>query len=388
MKTILIPAGWYLPGFRAGGPVRSISNMVEALSDSFTFRVIAFNRDLGERHSYESIVENEWVTVGSAEVLYLPLNFLTPWRTVLAIRRAPYDLIYFPSFFSFSMTVVPLVARKLGFLPCKPIVIAPRGQFGDAALSVKKVRKAIYRGIGSMLGLWSGTVFHVTSKEEVRQVEAVLGRSARRAIFNAPNIPTSVPAGSVRERKKEVGTANVLFLGRISRIKNLSFALEVVVAARTRVHFLIVGPVEDEAYWEQCKKMIARLPAEVRIEYGGALPHRHVIELLSATDLVFLPTGGENFGHAIVEALAVGCPVLTSDQTPWSEIHEAGAGWALPLADKSCFVAAIREMSQMDDASHGAMRARARSFFRTKILGGSANEHRKMFRHALSLKQG
>ena len=48
--------------------------------------------------------------------------------------------------------------------------------------------------------------------------------------------------------------------------------------------------------------------------------------------LFVLPTEGENFGHAIFEALAVGCPILISDQTPWRKLSEKKAGIDLPLS--------------------------------------------------------
>src|SRR4029077_18813526 len=52
---------------------------------------------------------------------------------------------------------------------------------------------------------------------------------------------------------------------------------------------------------------------------------------LSEHHFFFMPTANENFGHAIVEALLAGCPLITSDQTPWRELARRGVGWDLPL---------------------------------------------------------
>ena len=54
--------------------------------------------------------------------------------------------------------------------------------------------------------------------------------------------------------------------------------------------------------------------------------------------MFFFPTLGENFGHVIHESLAAGTPVLISDQTPWVGLSEKGAGWELPLDNKSAWV--------------------------------------------------
>ncbi len=60
-----------------------------------------------------------------------------------------------------------------------------------------------------------------------------------------------------------------------------------------------------------------------------------------STDLFLLPTAGENFGHAIFEALSSGVPALISDQTPWRGLAEAKAGFDLALAEPDRWVDAI-----------------------------------------------
>ena len=71
-------------------------------------------------------------------------------------------------------------------------------------------------------------------------------------------------------------------------------------------------------------------------------------EAVVSSDLLFLPTAGENFGHAIQEALAAGCPVLISDRTRWRDLAPKGVGWDLPLSAPDRFVAVLRE-----DGRHG-----------------------------------
>jgi glycosyltransferase involved in cell wall biosynthesis len=61
-----------------------------------------------------------------------------------------------------------------------------------------------------------------------------------------------------------------------------------------------------------------------------------------------LPTLNENFGHAIVEALGAGCPVLISDQTAWRHLEQSGGGWDVPLDRHDRFgeiIAAVTEMN-------------------------------------------
>ncbi|WP_371394307.1 glycosyltransferase [Glycocaulis abyssi] len=76
------------------------------------------------------------------------------------------------------------------------------------------------------------------------------------------------------------------------------------------------------------------------------IEHSLVISTISKYDAFFLPSRGENFGHAIAKSLSAGTPVLISDQTPWNDVGEHNAGWALSLDHPSEFVAVIESMSQ------------------------------------------
>ena len=72
-------------------------------------------------------------------------------------------------------------------------------------------------------------------------------------------------------------------------------------------------------------KLIAGLPSNVRVAYGGVVAPDEVTAVLRRHHLFFLPTHSENFGHVIVEALAAGRPALVSDRTPWTDLEAAGA---------------------------------------------------------------
>ena len=69
--TVLIAIDWYLPAFRAGGPIRSIANLVAALGDDIDFRIVCGDRDLGASEPLPVDLDT-WHTIGKALVLYLP----------------------------------------------------------------------------------------------------------------------------------------------------------------------------------------------------------------------------------------------------------------------------------------------------------------------------
>ena len=68
---VLIMIGDYLPGYKGGGPTRSIANLVDLLSDAVKFKIITSDRDFGESDPYSEILYNGWNKVGKADVMYL-----------------------------------------------------------------------------------------------------------------------------------------------------------------------------------------------------------------------------------------------------------------------------------------------------------------------------
>src|SRR5690606_28454876 len=129
---ILLPS--YLPGFKAGGPVRSIANLVDSLGAEFDFRILCLDRDLGEAGPYRDMVSDRWMRVGHAMVHYASPALCGPLGLSRLIGTTPHDILYLNSFFSPRFTIAPLVARRLGLVPRRPAIIAPRGEFSAGAL--------------------------------------------------------------------------------------------------------------------------------------------------------------------------------------------------------------------------------------------------------------
>ena len=67
--NVLILVDWFTPGFRAGGPIRSVSNLVESMQSNFNFFIITSNKDLGAVSPYD-VEPNVWLTVEQFKVYY------------------------------------------------------------------------------------------------------------------------------------------------------------------------------------------------------------------------------------------------------------------------------------------------------------------------------
>jgi glycosyltransferase involved in cell wall biosynthesis len=79
----------------------------------------------------------------------------------------------------------------------------------------------------------------------------------------------------------------IIFLSRISPMKNVHYALDVLSKVRLPISFHIHGPVEDEAYWRQCEAHIAQSPGHIDITYRGSVMFDQVAETMPNHDPFF-----------------------------------------------------------------------------------------------------
>lgn len=335
---LLISCGAYLPGMKAGGPIRSLSNLVDAIGDELEIFIITSDRDLGDNRPYGNISVNE-NNIGKAKVYYIKPNIFSSIFNLLRIYiLIKPDTLYLNSFFNLKFTIIPLFLKKIGFFKNTKVVIAPRGEFGCGALSLKSCKKEIFIKISKVIGLYNNLAWHSTSEEEVKDIHKVIGG---KSITYIPNIPLSVKKINYIPVEKKI---RIVFVGRISKMKNLLFCLEILLECYKlldpkEIIFDIYGPIEDLKYWNTCQDFIKF--NNLNVLYKGALSAGDVQKTLANYDLLFLPTLGENYGQVIAESLSVGTPVLISNNTPWKNLQKNNLGWDIDLSDKSSFVKSI-----------------------------------------------
>lgn len=185
-------------------------------------------------------------------------------------------------------------------------------------------------------------------------------------VYVIPNQIPAPPKGHIPGVLKEPGFARFLYVSRIDRKKNLSFALDVIRDLNCELH--IYGPIGDESYWRECQSKMRC----ARAEYRGALLPEQVIPTLQRGHFLLFPSLGENFGYIIYESLCASCPVLISDQNDaWHNMLKLGGGYDLPL-HFAMWRKAVQYIIDMDSGEYQELREgaalRACRYFR-------ANDH-------------
>ena len=223
-KRILIFIDWYLPGYKAGGPIQSVANIVAHLREEFDFYIVTSDTDYCETMPYSSIKIDEWNLLPSGEnVYYISKNALNRSTIKKLIRKTEADVVYLNSVFSIYFTLYPLyyLRKKKN----RKIVIASRGMLAKSALGVKKTKKQIFLLSVKVLKLFDKVVFHASTENERKDIHLALGNTFQ--VIVAGNLPQKVDIALLPKRTKNEGEVKLINVARIAPEKNLLFAIRI-----------------------------------------------------------------------------------------------------------------------------------------------------------------
>jgi glycosyltransferase involved in cell wall biosynthesis len=353
MAKILVLCDYFDPAYLAGGPIKSIQNLVlSELAAEMRFFVVSRDRDIGVSDGFNGIPTGRWLPYGEGFVMYVRPKMSSLFGAIREARRQEYDVIYLNSVFSIWFSIIILLLRWTGTISNTRLVLAPRGELSRAALRIKPRRKRLYLSMARMMNLYRSVTWHASTELEAGDVQATFGNtSVIESVVPLPRIASNENVGVLRvltaadlvkytfipRQTKADGPGRgirVAFLSRICKMKNLEVAIAAVIRAAEELDcplvFDIYGPAEDRDYWARCQKMIQENRSKAVITYFGPVLPDDVATTMAAYHVFLLPTQGENFGHVIAEALSAGCIVLTSTHTPWSAIEEYGCGYCAP----------------------------------------------------------
>jgi glycosyltransferase involved in cell wall biosynthesis len=318
---VLATCGVFEPGFRGGGLVRAVAETVDTVSERVDLALITRDRDLGSSDPYPGL-SGRWVNRNHSRVFYLdagrPRHWLRLWRE---LRTARFDLLYVNSFWE-PFTVVHVVAARLGLIRAGRVLVAPRGEFSPGALSLKARKKRLFLKGWQPLLKSMDVMWHASTDKEAAEIRSVCPWA--RVQVNQDQV--SLPYEPIPATATDEGYPRLVFIGRISAMKNLELVLRTLRDLSIPAGLDIYGPLEDAGYWSRCRALIRQLPPLAQVRYLGELAPAEVRQTFSGYDAFVFPTLGENFGYVIAESLSASCPVICSDRTSWTRILEEGGG--------------------------------------------------------------
>lgn len=362
---ILFTTHGYKPAYRLGGPIISVS----AVAERFVRRgheVIVFtsNSNLDE----DLDVPLNWPTdVEGVEVWYFARDeFIRRWFGFFPYLSKSSGFVYAPQMAAALEGIAPTVDVIHTHIPFiyptfaaaraarrfrKPLFYHQRGVFDPQRLKFRSFKKSLYIKIIERPIMRGATTLIALTDEEVSSYHA-LG-------VNTPChiVPNGVDISNYRQRANGFAARTlrlsaealvVLFLGRIHPIKGADRLLQAFLEIQEQVPqavLVLAGP--DEFDLERKFKAVARgSSAEGGIRFPGMISGELKLDLLARADLFCLPSAGEGFSIAVLEALASGTPVLLSPGCHFPQVETAGAGRiteAMPEALATALLALLKE---------------------------------------------
>jgi glycosyltransferase involved in cell wall biosynthesis len=347
-KKILVFIDWFLPGYKAGGPITSVANLTNRLKSDFEFFIITRNTDYMESTPYVGIESDAWVNFDiNVKVFYLSKQNINKKFIKQLTNSVKFDTAYINGIYSYYFSILPLTILKKS---PKKIIVCSRGMLSKQAFSRKSIKKRGFLFLAKIWRLYKNTEFHATNEEEKRDILSVLGK---KKITVVPNIPRKMESSNPSPKEKVANSLSLVSIARISHEKNLKFALEVLTnCTKGSIRFDIYGSIYDKAYWDECLQVITKMPPNVKVTHHEPIESSKVIETFTKYHFSFMPSIGENFGHSLFESMIAGTPVITSKNTPWQNLEEKSVGWDIDLLNIKKFIEVIQECNAMTHAEY------------------------------------
>ncbi|MAB37986.1 MAG: hypothetical protein CL528_10065 [Aequorivita sp.] len=157
--------------------------------------------------------------------------------------------------------------------------------------------------------------------------------------LNIRVMPLGIDTSIFIPKEKTSNSIELLFVGRISRLKQIELCLEtlafLIESQSRKVTLTIVGPVSDELYFSELKALAIQLQIPEKVDFVGSVEQSKLVPYYQKANLLLLPSAHESFGMVMVEAMSCGTPVvaLKGSGGP-DEIVENGINGILTSKDK------------------------------------------------------
>jgi glycosyltransferase involved in cell wall biosynthesis len=262
-----------------------------------------------------------------------------------------YDVVMVESLWQYPTFIAGRVCRAAN----KPYVVSPNGMLDDWSLSQKAWKKKPYIALIERTTLQRANAIHLTSEGELTnshlnkwQVpKVVIPLGLHESKYT--NLPDEADFFS---RYPELsGKRIVLFLGRLHYKKQPDVVIRAFHQACSQMpdaHLVLAGTGE-QSYIKRLEALANNLGIQDRVLFAGLLEGEAVREAYRAAAVFVLPSWQENFGLAMVEAMAAGCPVAVSNHIDLApDIRQARAGLVAP-PNTEATAAAIARLLQDEE---------------------------------------
>ena len=339
--------GPHHPFYSYGGPTRSLTYLSQILKNHFKLKSISPNTELnGDKNDLGKL---DYVIYTNKSLSYL-------------IGINPKDIIWLNDIFKLNLMYVLIVS----FFLKQKIIISPRGQLAKNAINTKRpILKRIFIRI-SKIFISKNIFFHATSNSESKDIKSFFPKNYVSVI---PNL------SSVKYHENQNFDKNFVFFSRISKKKGLIELLECIDEYNFSVDLDIYGYKEDLIYWNLCEKIINKYS---KLQYKGELKNGNFSNLINNYTFFLFPTYNENYGHVVIEAIALGLiPILSSGTTPFDKEINNIIGLNFDRNSKESIIQSLEKAKNLSEGRIKDIRLELKAYF--KKLNSDKKEYEKQY---------
>lgn len=320
-----------------GGPSVAIRTMTRGLAQAGVRVDIATTDDNGPERllvPYNTPITEEAVTHWYFRRQTRFYTFSWPLTQWLRRHICDFELVHIHALFSYPAVAAAYWAGRRGV----PYIVRPLGVLNRWGMQNRRslMKKLSFCLVESGI-LSRAAAVHYTSEQERLQA-AELGVQQRPVIVpNAADVPVEINSytpGRFRARYPQLAErVLILFLSRLDPVKGLDLLLPAFAQVRAQLPqiMLVLAGNGEPNFTVHLRHEAARLGIASDIFWAGFLAGGEKWAAMADADVFALPSYSENFGLAVVEAMASGCSVVVSDQVAiHREIAQAHAGLVVP----------------------------------------------------------
>jgi len=321
----------YIPAYRYGGPIKATHELCRALArKGLEVSVFTTNVDVD---GYLDVAVNVPQDIEGVRVVYCPAALAGQYCYSKDLSRRlkdeikQFDLVHIHFIYLYPTLIAGQWCRRHKI----PYIINPFGALDSSMIRLKGyLKKTLYIKTIEKRNIEKASAIHAASVYERDKIKLLKFRTPTIVVPRGINIeeyertPDSKdPFPKLKDKKI------ILFLGRIHFKKGFdlfALALKKITQKRKDVHLIIAGP-DEKGYASKVKKMFANLNLEQYVTFTGMLLGNEKLYALHRSDIFVLPSYGENFGIAVLEAMACKLPVVITDRVGlYHDVKEYNTG--------------------------------------------------------------